>query len=112
MAMIANTWVFGLGLGELFLFVFLPVLVVLTWSAWIICGKLGWPRALSLLFILGSLMLPVAIGFAFVLAWESLPRAGYSRWLMLLVLVPLANIGLFVWLALIEWKQPVLEPAA
>jgi hypothetical protein len=110
MAMLLTSGPFGLGIGELlillpFFFFFSFVFVI---PAWVICDKLGWPPPLSLLALLPW------IGYLFVIAlsWEALPRAGATRWLMLLLLFPLLGLVMLFWLAFSEWKAPVTPVAA
>jgi hypothetical protein len=90
---------FALGPFELF-FIALAFLVVI--PAWVICGKLGWASPLGLL----ALVPLIGLIFIIILTWEALPRAGYTRWLMLLFIVPFPLIGLafLFWLAFSEWR--------
>jgi hypothetical protein len=107
MAMLLASGIFALGVPELlilaFVFAFLYVI-----PAWIVCRKLGWPPPLSLL----ALLPWIGLIFGIMLAWEALPRAGATRWLVVLMLFPIAGIILLFWLAFSEWEEPVTPVAA
>jgi len=59
--------------------------------------------------IFGLIMLVVFV-FMIFCYWKIFSKAGYSGALSLLMLVPLANIILFIWFAFAEW--PVLKGAS
>lgn len=68
---------------------------------WVMCGKLGWHPALSLLVFIPL----VGLVFGVMTMWEALGQAGHSRWLMLVLLVPLANLIFAFWLAFSTWPS-------
>ena len=82
-------------IGPLEILLFLAIVAVVIWLAWILCLRVGWSHWLAVL-----LLVPVA-GYVFlaVLVWEALPQAGYSRWPILLLLVPILNVLLLFWLS-------------
>jgi hypothetical protein len=98
-----SSW-FVIAVGALVLLLIVLIQVI---PAWIICGKLGWARPLSLLSILPI----IGLIFLLMLTWEALPRAGQSRWLMLLLLFPLLGLIMLFWLAFAGWKSQPGAPA-
>lgn len=75
---------------------------------WVICGKLGWHPALSLLVFLPL----IGLVFGVMTIWEALHDAGYSRWLVLILIVPVANLVFAFWLAFSSWSSQVGTAAA
>lgn len=54
------------------------------------------------IFVVGILYL-LFIGF-FLFCWGKIFRkAGYSGWMGLLFIIPLVNLGVFIWFAFADW---------
>ena len=50
----------------------------------------------------------VILGIIFIIAWADIfIKAGYNRWLCLLMIIPIVNIVLLLWFAFSKW--PVYE---
>jgi cytochrome bd-type quinol oxidase subunit 2 len=73
------------------------------WAARRICDKMDWSTGWA-----WAMLWPlVNIVFALFLLWHALPRAGRSRWLMALMIVPLFSLPLFLLLAFQRWPEEV-----
>lgn len=54
------------------------------------------------------ILLYIALGVAWLFAWaEIFLRAGYNRWLCLVMIVPVVNLAVFLWFAFSRW--PIYE---
>ncbi len=54
-------------------------------------------------YLKAALQLLIAIAFGIWIFGAIAKKAGYSRWLGFMMLVPVLNIGVLIWFAFTEW---------
>jgi hypothetical protein len=70
------------------------------------------PGASFFVFLLVMLIVLVSIAVTIIPYWKIFAKAGFSPWLSLLVLVPLANIVVLYVVAFSEWNvRPAAQPS-
>ncbi len=74
---------------------------------WVICDKIGWHPALSLIAFIPL----VGAIFGLLTVWEALGKAQHSRWLVLILLIPLVNLIFIYWLAFSTWPSQTTRAA-